>query len=305
MKCDGCGTESEFEAAFAKERKSFSKSTRTLCPMCRGRRRRTFEGWYQVAVMVGGVVGYTILWRYPWSSVGRFLTILFLMDIFLILSIVPHELGHAIMGRLLGWRVFAIVIGIGKRIFKFNLFGMIFSFHWLPVGGLAQLAPTDTRWFRTKRFLVYLAGPAVNGAIVGIILCIWWDSFREWGFYWGLPRPARLCLWANFWIMVVNLWPHRSRVLNADTDGMQLLKTFSKKPKDAEELQALRFALEASLRRDEHKDMEGALDWCNRGLALYPQNVALLNLSGILCLDKQDYTRAREIFLQLLNSEMN
>lgn len=90
-----------------------------------------------------------------------------------------------------------------------------------------------------------------------------------------------------------------------DTDGKQLLKTFSKKPKDVEELQATRFALEALLRRDEYKDFEGALDWCNKGLALFPQNVALLNMSGILCLDKQNYSRAREIFLQLLKSEMN
>ena len=53
-------------------------------------------------------------------------------------------------------------------------------------------------------------------------------------------------------------------------------------------------------KRDEYKDLAGALDWCNKGLELFPQNVPLLNMRGLLCLDQQQYTQAREIFLQLL-----
>jgi tetratricopeptide (TPR) repeat protein len=99
------------------------------------------------------------------------------------------------------------------------------------------------------------------------------------------------------------LWPFQSKILNLPSDGKQLLKTFSTKQKDAEELQAARFVMEAMLRRDEHKDFEGALGWCNKGLAIFPQNLHLLNVSGVLCLDQQNYTRAREIFLQLLPRE--
>jgi tetratricopeptide (TPR) repeat protein len=61
--------------------------------------------------------------------------------------------------------------------------------------------------------------------------------------------------------------------------------------------------LEAAVRRDEYKDREGALEWCNKGLALFPHNFHLLNMSGVLCLDQQNYSRAREIFLQLLSQE--
>ncbi len=299
MKCDDCGVDSDFEAGFIKERKSFQKAHRTLCPTCWVRRRRNFEGWYQVAILIGGVAGYIMLWFNPESVLGRFLTILFLIDVFLILTIIPHELGHAIAGRLLGWRVFAVVIGIGKQIFKFRLFGIIFSFHWLPVAGITQTAPTNTRWFRLKRFITFLAGPAVNAAIAGIIILIWWKELHYFGFM-GLPRPARFCFWANFWVMATNLWPHQSKSLNLASDGKQLLKTFSTKKQDVEELQAMRYALEASLQRDEYKDNAGALDWCNKGLALFPQNIHLLNVSGILCLDDNNYNRAREIFLQLL-----
>lgn len=302
MKCDICGTESDFDAGFIKERRSFRSSRRTLCPTCWSRRRHAFEGWYQVGVVIGGIIGFILLWSNPWSVAGRFLTALFLVDLFLVLSVVPHELGHAAIGRLLGWRVFAIVIGVGKRVFKFDLLGIIFDFRSLPICGITQLAPIDTRWFRLKRFFVYLAGPMVNAAIAVIILWIWWDSWRDFGF-WGLPRPARICVWANLWIMAANLWPFQSKILNLPSDGNQLLKTFSTKQKDAEELQAARFVMEAMLRRDEHKDFEGALGWCNKGLAIFPQNLHLLNVSGVLCLDQQNYTRAREIFLQLLPRE--
>jgi len=302
MKCDICGTESDFDAGFIKERRSFRSSQRTLCLACWSQRRHAFEGWYQIAVIIGGIIGYILLWSNPWSVAGRFLTVFFLVDLFLVLSIVPHELGHAIAGRLLGWRVFAIVIGVGKQVFKFRLFGIIFSFRWLPICGITQLAPMDTRWFRLKRFFVYLAGPAINASIAAAILLIWWDSWRDSGF-WGLPRPARICIWANLWIMAANLWPFQSKILNRPSDGKQLLKTFSKGQKDAEELQAARFAIEAMLRRDEYMDNEGAREWCNKGLALFPQNLLLLNVSGVLCLDQHDFSRAREIFLQLLPRE--
>lgn len=302
MKCEICGHESEFEAGFIKQRRSFRSSRRTLCPKCWVRRRNAFQGWYQIAVIVGGIVGYVLLWQNPWSTAGRYFTTLFLIDLFLILSVVPHELGHALAGRLVGWRVFAVVIGVGKQVFKFRLFGIVFSFHLLPVAGITRAMPLDVRWFRFKRFVYIFAGPAVNAAIVMVIFLLWREEWREFGLF-GLPEPARLCLWANLWVVVVNLWPHQSKTLNLGTDGKQLLKLFSRKQADLEELQATRFTLEAMLRRDEHRDFEGALDWVNKGLALYPTNHHLLNMSGLLSLDKQDYCRAREIFVRLLPGE--
>jgi tetratricopeptide (TPR) repeat protein len=299
MKCDVCGTESDFEASFIRQRRSFRSTNQTLCPACWTRRRNSFEGWYQVAVLVGGIIGYVLLWLDPWSAVGRFLTTLFLIDLFLILSIVPHELGHAMAGRLAGWRVFAVVVGAGKQVVRFRLFRISFALHWLPVGGVTRLAPVDARWFRTRRFFIFLAGPAVNAAIVAAIIMIWRDSWHNFGLM-GLPRAARLCLWANLCVLAFNLWPRDSKALNMATDGKQLLRTFSRKPENWEELQAARYVLEAVWRRDEYLDRAGALNWCDQGLALFPHNVHLLNLSGVLCLDQQNYRRAREIFLQLL-----
>ena len=302
MKCDVCGTESTFDAGFVKERRSFRTSIRTVCPRCHVRQRRRFEGGLQIAVLIEGVIGYVLLWRDPGSLLGRLLTGLFLINLFLVLTIIPHELGHVIVGRLVGWRVFSVVIGVGKRIFKFRYRGIIFSFHSLPVCGLAQVVPVDARGFHWKRFLVFLAGPAVNAALAAIALGLWWNEWRYAGLM-SLPRTVLFFVWANFWVAAANLWPFQSKHLNLPSDGKQLLKTFSTSGKDVEELSAARYALEAVLRRDEYKDTEGAQDWCNRGLALYPNNIHLLTVSGLLCLDRMEYSRARDIFVRLLSMD--
>ncbi len=298
MKCDRCGKESDFEAGFIKRRKSFSSSQKTLCPSCWKRHRHAVEGWYHIGVLCGGILGYVLLGMDPLSLPGRFLTTFFLVDVFFILSIIPHELGHAMAGRLAGWRVFAVVFGVGQRLFKFHFRDILFSFHAFPLGGYTRLAPVNGHWFRLKRFFVYFAGPAVNGLVAGTLFWIWRASWNEPG-----TIDVRLCCWANLWVMAVNLFPFHSKTLGLPSDGKQLLKTFFKTPAEVEELRAQRFAVEALLRRDEYKDRKGALEWSQQGLALFPSNFHLLNIRGILCLDQGDYLRAREIFHQIMPTQ--
>jgi len=179
MKCDICGTESDFDAGFIKERKTFRTSHRTLCPACWIHRRHKFEGWSQLAIVAGGIIGCILLWVDPQSFPGWFLTVFFLVHLFLILTIIPHELGHAIVARLLGWRVFQVVIGIGKPFFRWRGFGINFTFNRLPVGGITQMTPVDLRWFRVKRFLAVLAGPAINFVMAAAVFFIW-QGIRAW-----------------------------------------------------------------------------------------------------------------------------
>ena len=141
MKCYVCGTESDFAASFIRQSRSFSSTNQTLCHACWTRRRNSFEGWYLVAALVWGMIEYVLLWQDPWSAVGRFLTSLFLVDLFLILNIVPHELGHAVVGRLAGWRVFSVTVGAGKQFVKFRMFGIIFSFQSVALPGWTLWIP--------------------------------------------------------------------------------------------------------------------------------------------------------------------
>ncbi|HEU6449489.1 MAG TPA: site-2 protease family protein [Verrucomicrobiae bacterium] len=301
MKCDRCGNESDFEAAFIKERKSFHTSKRTLCIKCWSRQKRRFEGTYQVAVLIGGGVGGLLLWLNPYSGLGEFLVFLFLVNLFLILSIIPHELGHAIVARMVGWRVFRIIIGIGKAVEKFRLFGFDFEIHVLPVGGITRIAPVDVNWLRTKRFFVVLAGPAVNVFIAAVI---WFFQPDEWLFD-RLPlwlHALHLFLIANIVLAVFNLLPYKNKIYGVGSDGKQILKCFFPDKLETELVLGAYYVLEAELRRDEG-DIAGAREWCERGITKYPDNLNLLNMQGILCLATGDYGSAREIFKRLLDRE--
>lgn len=297
MKCDACGLESDLSAAFFKERKAFRKSVRTYCPDCWMRRRHMIAGWPQIGIFLVGIIGYVLTWSNISPDLAQALITIFLFNLSLILSIVPHELGHAIAAWLLGLRVFNIAFGYGKEIFRFNLFGTLFSFHRLPLGGLTRFAPRSLRWYRFRFLVAILAGPAANAIIALTILYI----SRHNG---GVPVPAQLFLIANVIILISNLIPIHFSHRKVKSDGLQMIGVFFKDWKTKEQSHAATwFLLEAAFRRDIYRDIEGADQWCKKGLASYPNDVQLLNMSGILSLDRGDYAHAREQFMQLLQRE--
>lgn len=299
MKCEICQTESDFEAGFVQERRSFRKGKRVLCLDCWSRRKKKSEGFWQLTIVAGGLLGYALLRQDPYSEVGEFLTSFFLIDLFLILAIVPHELGHAVMAHLMGWRVFQIVLGVGKPLFSSRLFGVFLDMHILPISGITRLAPKDHHFFRLKRLCILLAGPAVNAASVVVVLYLcaqWWEDFQ----FKSAPREVRYFVMANAALLATNLWPRKLNTLQLPNDGKQILQTLFPNKQDQEELFAARYLLEASVCRERNMDREGARQWCDRGLALYPENVSLLNLSGVLLLEQQEHEKSRAIFLQLL-----
>jgi tetratricopeptide (TPR) repeat protein len=57
--------------------------------------------------------------------------------------------------------------------------------------------------------------------------------------------------------------------------------------------------MEAMESLSQHRD-ETAREWIPKGLALYPNNLGLLNVSGILAIRENDFALAREIFCRLL-----
>ena len=89
---------------------------------------------------------------------------------FFLISWIPlliiHELGHALMARMLGWRVELISIGIGKVRSRKTFLGMPIEFRTIPIAGFVQPRPTDLILPRLKQFLIYSAGPGIE------LLCV-------------------------------------------------------------------------------------------------------------------------------------
>jgi Tfp pilus assembly protein PilF len=302
MKCALCGTESELDAAFVKERRSFPSRPRTLCPNCWVKRTNVRRFRTLAAFPVLGICGFVLSLVVPGSFVAAMLINFFLIGIFVTLSILPHELGHALVGKALGWRVHQIVVGIGKSLFKAKWAGIPFDFRSLPVAAVTRVAPVDTRWLRPKWFLIILAGPLVNAALALAVILACGGSLSHFDLD-TLPNAARIFVWANICVFTVNLLPYQPKSgFGVLTDGGQLLQLLSFSKKSLDRLQALRFAFEAMASR-ERGDFAAARSWCDQGLALVPEDDRLLNLSGTTCLDEQKYEQARDLFLKLLAKE--
>ena len=95
-----------------------------------------------------------------------------------------HELGHFLVARWFGVRVLTFSLGFGPKILKWTRGDTVYCISAIPLGGYVKMAGETTqderqgapdeflsksRWVR---FLVYLAGPAMNIILAVVALTI-------------------------------------------------------------------------------------------------------------------------------------
>jgi regulator of sigma E protease len=133
----------------------------------------------------------------PFQLTMGFLTD-FLAFVFVLgVIIFVHEFGHLIVAKSFGMRVFIFSFGFGKRLFGFKWGETDCRVSAVPLGGYVKLegeaddlVSEDTsrlgdgkdflsrpRW---QRFLVYVAGPAMNAVLtIGVLTVFYMVGFRE------------------------------------------------------------------------------------------------------------------------------
>ena len=116
-----------------------------------------------------------------------FLTTTLAFVVVLGIIIFVHEFGHLITAKAFGMRVFVFSFGFGKRLFGFKWGDTDCRVSAFPLGGYVKLegepgdhlsedtsALGDGKDFlarpRWQRFLVYLAGPVMNGVLTVVLL---------------------------------------------------------------------------------------------------------------------------------------
>jgi regulator of sigma E protease len=122
------------------------------------------------------------------TNAAAFIVVLGLMIFF-------HEFGHFITAKAFGMRVFVFSFGFGKRLLGFKWGDTDCRVSAIPLGGYVKLegepddvisedvtAAGDARDFtarpRWQRFIVYLAGPAMNGVLtVGVLTSLYMLGF--------------------------------------------------------------------------------------------------------------------------------
>ena len=177
-----------------------------------------------VVAPVLGAAGVIVKALNPESDAGDLLINLFLLELFLAISIVPHELGHGLAGRVCGLDVRAIVLGSGPTLFVARIFGIPVEFKLLPIAGAALAQPTPVNWLRSRWFIFVAAGPLANGlAIVGAHLVFgvpfWSASLLH-------SSPAELFVFANWIHLIVNLVPFTAYTNygRMPNDGLSLIQ---------------------------------------------------------------------------------
>jgi len=85
-----------------------------------------------------------------------------LFVIFWIPLLFIHEFGHAVMAKLLGWRIQRVVIGMGRVLTQTRLLGAPMEIRTIPLEGFVQIAPKTLKLARFKHALIYFAGPGIE-----------------------------------------------------------------------------------------------------------------------------------------------
>lgn len=301
--CDKCGAQTEVPESFIRLRKSFRRSYYWWCPSCHTKvnlqRHRRSIAWS----LLYGVVGILLLFLMPGMNLGNIMINLFLFNLFLFASVLPHELGHAFMAKWVGFRVFKIIVGYGRTLFKTKVFGIPAEFLTLPVGGFAFASPVDRQWFRLKYFLVVFAGPFTNFLMcAGVLFFLPPTSVFNASFLSEGIAPGVVLFYSNLIVLIVNLWPHSSTTPMGvqPNDGKQLLQIIFSGKEFTDQAMAGRYQMETFVCM-ESREYDEALVWADEGLEKFPDNINLMNLRGISLLENQRFEDARACFISFLS----
>jgi hypothetical protein len=139
---------------------------------------------------------------------------------------IPHEIGHALMARLVGAKVLMVRLGSGRKLGVVQAFGIPWHVH-LGIGGLSysQDVVPDSKRFRLRNWMIIAAGPGTNLllAACGMVLGRIWgvdDLFPKEGY-----AVVQAFVVANLIGALVALWPWTMYQEGEEfpTDGRQLL----------------------------------------------------------------------------------
>lgn len=108
-RCVRCGVVARTERSFLKGPRSYFRRSGLYCPPCWGQLLATArkDEMRQLLVFSLGTAALCAVFPTPFHM-GWLLGNWFLAIAINSLDVLPHELGHALAGRLVGWRVFAV-----------------------------------------------------------------------------------------------------------------------------------------------------------------------------------------------------
>jgi len=296
-KCQRCGRQSPIEAAFVTRKRADGSLARCLCFECESRRVSNLTLLAYIFLPISGLL---ILFLNPNSQIGYFYLLVFAGLLVSIPLAVLHEISHALVAQALGFRVFAIHLGLGKVLFSRRAFGITWTVHLIPASAVTLVSGPEIYNYRARNFLIHLAGPLFHAILNALLL--WANSvFGLSGQWW-----FEVILWTNVYLLIFNLLPYKTQVAvgSAGTDGWAMLNAPRLTPEDLRGRYASHYILE-TVNAAENGDMQAARAFAEKGIGLYPDNANMLNALGYAYVNSREYQKSRQIFLQALHSSEN
>lgn len=277
-RCFYCQVEGSLEGAFHVLPLSGGRK-RIVCPPCWNQRYVRHYRTLLLTYLCLAVAGALSAGSEP--SFGWFLVNAMSFHFFVMVGTVFHELGHAVVARAVGMRVFAVVVGMGPSLVKFRFRRVIFDLRALPFGGFTFCLHKGPRSSRPKEMMVNFAGFGANLLLAAIVswgapegtLAIW-SMDRQW-------EPLTMLFWAQIVPFVLGLRPKSvtTPAGHVPNDARNFLNSL-RSPHASTVSQAIYcYAYECNDCIEERKFQE-ALEWCNRGLGEYPDDPTLLTARG-------------------------
>lgn len=295
MKCGACGVESDYEAAFQRGYRTCSTARVLVCPACYQRQQKQVEiaGTICAALSATAVLAYC----------GWFGGNVWLIYLCFALGIVLHELGHALMARLVRLRLHAIMLGAGPIVAKTAIGRISLTLRLLPISGCVAASPTcredATRW---RLMLFALGGPLANVLPLPVLLFLAWRELAAGQQMDRSVAPAQAAVVASLLLLFLCLvcrhgeLPGYGRVVS---DGGLLLQ-IRDMPEPALEDWYIRGCVREGCRRSIEGRHEAAKAHFAEPLKRYPDNSMLRAGAAIAALEAGEVHRARSIFEELL-----
>lgn len=293
--CSLCGVGTSHLELLTRRHGAFSPPA-YFCPRCwdlsyRKAQRNRF--WFWALLGAGGALVALLV---PDVPIGLLLLGLVWFEVCQMTSIIPHEFAHAMAARLLGVRVFRVLLGSGPTWWRGSLFGFeVQARTFLFEGAVIYGYPVrdHVRW---KRFMIALAGPMANFGLLAVAVIAL--NAHRFSSQWMVAVFAI----ANFMLLVTNLFPHQLRTAtNLSSDGRQLFDALFRWDGGAPRAYHAFWFLQEARECAEQGRIDDARAWVQRGLTSYPGNDALLTLRARWLIDAGDLKTARKILLRLVN----
>jgi hypothetical protein len=202
-----------------------------------------------------------------------------------------HEVGHALVARLVGFKVTELVVGFGRELTRFHVSGIRVRICAAPLGGYVASSPSTVHYARLKSALVFAAGPGIELLFVLGCWLIWRDELVTRTSNIGLIAVQSACVAALIGALF-NLLPFSTG--GQVSDGMGIVASLLAPSEAFRSLLSSPYCTEAerALYREEYDKAEQAV---TAGLARYPEDWRLKGLQAVCIAAQGDGPRALEM----------